>query len=117
MKPLSEGYTITASRVFKLSVTRFRSFLECQYSAAYADEIITAIKANIAQTLPTNPYLAPISERLLNLGIADYRQWLIDDFNLVYYRVDEVNQRVELLALMSAKQSIRKLLFEVNLLI
>ncbi|WP_194756323.1 hypothetical protein [Aliidiomarina indica] len=117
MKPSSEAYSIVASPVFRVSLVRFRSFIEHNYSAALAEGVVTKIKTKIKQQLSANPSIAPISERLLNLGIADYRQWCVDDFNLVFYRVDEVNHQVELLALISAKQSIRKLLFEVNLLL
>lgn len=113
----SELYIVEASRVFKLSTRRFRSFIEHNYSVAIADNVIANIKTKIKEQLPVNPKLGLISERLLSLGVADYRQWLVDDYSLVFYKVDEANQKVELLLLMSTKQSIRKLLFEVNLLI
>ena len=117
MKHSSEFYRVEASSVFKLSTRRFRSFIEHNYSESIADNVITNIKNRIKEQLPINPKIGPISERLLSLGIADYRQWLVDDYNLVFYKVDEANQKVELLLLMSTKQNIRKLLFEVNLLI
>ena len=117
MKHSSEFYVVEASRVFKLSTRRFRSFIEHNYSEAIADKVIANIKHRIKEQLPVGPKIGPISERLLSLGMADYRQWLVDDYNLVFYKVDEANQKVELLLLMSTKQNIRKLLFEVNLLI
>ncbi|KPD20435.1 hypothetical protein [Idiomarina zobellii] len=117
MKHSSEFYRVEASRVFKLSTRRFRSFIEHNYSESIADKVIANIKDRIKEQLPVNPKIGPISERLLSLGVADYRQWLVDDYNLVFYKVDEANQKVELLLLMSTKQNIRKLLFEVNLLI
>lgn len=117
MKHSSELYRVEASRVFKLSIQRFRSFIEQSYSESTADNVIANIKAKIREQLPVNPKVGPISERLLALGVSDYRQWLVDDHNLVFYKVDEANQNVELFLLMSTKQSIRKLLFEINLLI
>lgn len=117
MKHSNEPYSVEASRVFQISLARLRSFLEDKYSASLADETITNIKTKIMQELSINPKIGGISERLLNLGVAGYRQWLVDDYNLVFYSVDEVNRKIKLLAVMSAKQNIRKLLFEVNLLI
>lgn len=116
-KHSTELYTIKASRVFRLSATRFRSFLENKYSASLADNVIADLKTKINEQLSVNPKVGPISDRLLNLGVADYRQWLVDGHNLVFYKVDDANRKVELLLVMSTKQSIRKLLFEVNLLI
>lgn len=117
MKPSTERYTIVASRVFQLSVGRFRSFVEGQHSAAMAANLVSRIKTKISQELTLNPHIAPVSERLLSLGIAEYRQWLVDDHNIVMYRIDEESRCIELLLLMSTKQSIEKLLYEVNLLI
>lgn len=65
------------------------------------------------ENLPNNPYIAPISDRLIDLGIKDYRQGLIDEHNIVFYRVDEENKQIMLLTVMDSRQNIQKLLSEV----
>ncbi|MEO3677675.1 hypothetical protein ABGI61_01485 [Rheinheimera sp. FR7-31] len=55
--------------------------------------------------------MAPICKRLLALGGADYRQWQVDQHNLVFYRVDDAQKRIELLLLMDSRQNQQKLLF------
>tara|TARA_Y100001973_G_C5192238_1_gene331743 strand:- start:1248 stop:1475 length:228 start_codon:yes stop_codon:yes gene_type:complete len=74
------------------------------------------VQHKIAQVLPKHPQVAPINERLLALGVQHYRQWHVDQHNIVFYRINEAKAVVELLLLMDARQSLRKLLFEVNLL-
>ncbi|MEO3865211.1 hypothetical protein [Rheinheimera fenheensis] len=61
--------------------------------------------------LTSQPTLAPICKRLLALGGADYRQWQVDQHNLVFYRVDDAQKRIELLLLMDSRQNQQKLLF------
>ena len=56
------------------------------------------------------------SERLLDLGVQEYRQLTVDEHNIVFYRVDTIRKKVILLAVMDSRQSIGKLLHEVNLL-
>ena len=77
---------------------------------------VASIKASISTTLTVNPYIAPISERLLDLGIKEYRQWPVDQHNILFFKVDEELKQVELLAVMDARQSIEKLLYEIMLL-
>jgi hypothetical protein len=48
---------------------------------------------------------------------TDYRQWQVDQHNLLFYRLDEQNQRIELLLLMDSRQNLQKLLFELMLLV
>ncbi len=109
-------YTIVASPLFKLSQQRLKAFLTAKYGATLAIEALNSIKNQIRQQLPANPELAPISERLQALGIKDYRQWQVDKHNMVFYRVDHQQQQIALLAMMDSRQNIRKLLFELMLL-
>ena len=110
---MSSTYTVVASPLFKLSQQRLAAFLTEKYSATLTQNTLM----NIKQDLATHPTLAPISERLLALGIADYRQWQVDQHNLLFYRLDEQKQRIELLLLMDSRQNLQKLLFELMLLV
>ena len=114
---MSNSYTIVASPLFKLSQQRLAAFLTEKYSANLAQNTLAHMKQRIQQDLTCQPTLAPISERLLALGIADYRQWQVDQHNLMFYRVDGQKQRIELLLLMDSRQNLQKLLFELMLLV
>lgn len=114
---MSNAYTLVASPLFKLSQQRLVAFLTEHYSASLASKTVAYIKQRLSQELPAQPKLAPISERLLALGITEYRQWQVDQHNMVFYRVDEQKQRIELLLLMDSRQNVQKLLFELMLLI
>lgn len=43
-----------------------------------AKATLSNIKHRIKQDSAAQPSLAPVSERLLALGVADYRQWQVD---------------------------------------
>ncbi len=109
-------YKIVATTVFKSSLQRFRYFLENKYSKKLATDTIKRIKKRIHQNLSKNPEIAPISQRLVEMGITQYRQYTIDEHNLVFYRVDEGNKTVVLLAVMDSRQSVPKMLYEVVVL-
>lgn len=113
---MSSGYLIQATPVFKITLQRLSAFLTKKYNAQKANAVIVAIKLQINQILSDNPHSAPVSERLAELGIADYRQLLVDQHNLVFFRVDEDSKLIVLLAIMDSRQSIEKLLFETNIL-
>lgn len=113
---MNNPFQIVASPLFKLSLQRLRAFLTTASGEPLATATLTAIQQQISQQLPTQPALAPISERLLAIGIPDYRQWQLDKHKLLFYRVNEAEQRIELLLMMDSRQSLRKLLFELNLL-
>ena len=109
-------YKVIASDIFKSSVQRFRSFLAYKYGDEFAQQQITLVKQTIQEILPDNSEIAPISSRLLEIGVSDYRQWLIDKHNLIFYKIDKKNNEVHLLALIDSRQNIQKLLFEVMLI-
>ena len=75
------------------------------------------IKQHISEKLSENPYVAPISNRLVELGLSDYRQYIVDKHNLVFYKINEDRKEVVLLAAMDSRQSIQKLLYELTLLV
>ncbi len=108
-------YQIVASPTFKLTLTRLCHFLEKKYSAQKARETKQILKKTLLENLPANPTIAAVSNRLLDLGITNYRQYLIDQHNLVFYRIDERQHKVTLLAVMDNRQSIQKLLQEIVL--
>lgn len=117
-------YKIVASPVFKRSLQRLRAFLSEQFGEKVANSVSENIKLKITEQLTQNPFCGPISERLFQLGLTEYRQLLIDEHNLVFYVVRNADspkdtdneQEVQLLLVMDSRQSIQKLLFEVNLL-
>ena len=109
-------YKIVASPVFKICLRRLVHFLSIKFSAKLALETKQLIKNSILGNLSDNPYIAPISDHLVDLGIKEYRLYLIDQHNIVFYRIDEENRRIILLAVMDNRQSIQKLLSEVVLL-
>ncbi|RUO73270.1 hypothetical protein CWI78_02150 [Idiomarina ramblicola] len=115
--PSNRNYVVVASPVFRLSLQRFKAFLTRKHSQSVALNTVMTIKSRIQERLPVNPEIAPISERLFDLGLTDYRQWLIDEHNLIIYKVNQSDSRVELLLVMDSRQSTRKLLFEMNLLV
>jgi toxin ParE1/3/4 len=106
-------YSIEASPAFKLSLERLMSFLERKYSAELAKTTKKQIKSNIKSTLVQQPFLAPVSPRLLDMGIEVYRLLIIDNHNLVFYKVHEESKTVSLLAVMDSRQSIENLLYEI----
>jgi plasmid stabilization system protein ParE len=87
-----------------------------KYSTAKAKETKQLIKDTLLKKLCKSPDIAPVSQRLLDLGIRDYRQYLIGQNNIVFYRVDDANKKIILLAVMDSRQSIQKLLSEILLL-
>ena len=109
-------YEVIASPTFRLCLNRLVHFLEQKHSTAKVKETKQIIKETLLKNLPKNPDIAPVSQRLLDLGIKEYRQYLIDQHNIVFYRVDDDNKKVILLAVMDSRQSIQKLLSEIILL-
>ena len=109
-------YEIVVSPTFKLCLNRLIQFLEVKYSVEKAHQTKVLLKQSISTQLCKDPYIAPVSGRLIELGITDYRKELIDKHNVVFYRINEKNKQVILLAVMDTRQSIQKLLHEVMLL-
>ncbi len=109
-------YEVVATPAFKLCLDRLICFLETKYSPRKAQLIKSKIKKKLATNLPENPHIAPISNRLIELGIKDFRQYTVDEHNMVFYRINEDKKQLVLLAVMDDRQSIQKLLLEVMLL-
>jgi len=109
-------YDIVASPTFKLCLDRLVHFLTIKHSAKLALETKQTIKRAILQNLTDNPHIAPVSDRLIDLGIKRYRQFQVDKHNVVFYSLDEKNKKIVLLAVMDNRQSIQKLLSEVMIL-
>ncbi len=110
-------YEIVTSPTFKLCLKRLVHFLTVKYSANLSLETKRTIKNSVLKNLPNNPYLAPISDRLIDLGIKDYRQHLIDEHNIVFYRIHEEKKQIVLLVVMDSRQNIQKLLSDLILLL
>ena len=109
-------YDIVATPAFKLSLDRLIHFLETRYSPQKAQKTKSHIKKVLLKNLSQNPHIAPVSGRLIDIGIKDYRQYLVDEHNMVFYRINEPGKRVILLAVMDSRQNIQKLLLDVLLL-
>lgn len=109
-------YSIIVSPTFKLCLNRLTHFLEVKYSLEKAQLTKASIKKAIIDKLANDPFIAPVSARLVELGIKDYRQFMVDEHNIVFFRVNDKSKQLLLLAVMDTRQSIRKLLQEVMLL-
>ena len=110
-------YTVVASEVFKHSLNRLYAFLTKKYGEDVARKQKKGLRNKISNKLRANPHIAPVSDRLLSLGMPEYRQWRIDEHNILYFKINERSNQIELLAVMDSRQSIQKLLFEIMLLI
>jgi toxin ParE1/3/4 len=106
-------YSLEVSPAFKLSLDRLTSFLERKYSPEIARQTKKQIKFKAKSVLSERPFSVPVSPRLLEMGIDSYRQLIVDDHNLVFYRINEEKRVVSLLAVMDSRQSIESLLYEV----
>ena len=113
---MSDTYKVQASVEFKQSLNKLKRFLRRKYGNEFCIQQVASLKSAISNTLTVNPYIVPVSERLLDLGIQEYRQWRVDQHNILFFKVDEDIKQVELLAVMDARQSIEKLLYEIILL-
>lgn len=109
-------YEVVATPTFKLCLDRLIHFLEIKYSLQKVRKTKSHIKEVLAKNLSQNPHLAPVSNRLIDIGIRDYRQYPVDEHNMVFYRINEDKKRVVLIAVMDSRQSIQKLLLDVLLL-
>ena len=109
-------YQVVATPTFKLCLDRLIYFLETKYSPQKAQKTKSNIKKVLVENLSQNPHIAPISNRLMDIGIRDYRQYPVDEHNMVFYRINEDKKRVVLIAVMDNRQSIQKLLLDVLLL-
>ena len=110
-------YRIKVTPVFKLCLKKLNAFLTRKFNQNVASEAKQAIKSKVKSQLSGNPYSAPHSDRLLELGLTEYRQLLVDSHNVVFYRVDESTKTIILLLVIDSRQDLKKLLFEVNLLV
>ena len=110
------SYKVKASPYFKLSVQRLSAFLSRKYSAKHAMNNKKALQEKISKILPGQPYIAPVSSRLVELGISDFRQWVVDEHNIIFYRVADKETEIILLLVMDGRQDIHKLLQELVLL-
>lgn len=112
---MNSSYQIVATPVFRFTLERLCFFLERKFDSKAAQRAKRSIKESIQANLSSNPHSAPISERLAELGLTDYRQYLVDGHNLVFFRIDEQRKKVILIAAMDSRQSIKKLLYDVNI--
>ena len=103
--------------VFKLCLKKLDALLTRKFNQNVASDAKQAIKSKVKSQFSGNPYSAPHSDRLLELGLTEYRQPLVDSHNVVFYRVDESTKTIFLLLVIDSRQYLKKLLFEVNVLV
>ncbi|CAA0078572.1 Uncharacterised protein [Zhongshania aliphaticivorans] len=111
---MSKAFKVIATPTFKITLQKLCAFLNSKYGAEVATAARDLIKLKVA-ALSRNPYSGPVSERLSVLGFNDYRQLLIDQHSLVYYRVDNEENRVVLVVVMDSRQSVAQLLYETTI--
>tara|TARA_R110001599_G_C12049418_1_gene642007 strand:+ start:370 stop:708 length:339 start_codon:yes stop_codon:yes gene_type:complete len=109
------SYELVFSPVFKITLKRLCSFLTRKYSQTLSHETKLFLQKNITEILPHNPCIGPICDRLLDLGVAGYRQLIIDKHNIVIYKVDDERKLITVLLVFDSRQSLEKLLVDVNL--
>ena len=109
-------YEIVATPCFKLCLERLIHFLETKHSPQKAQKAKSHIKKVLTENLSQNPNIARVSDRLVDIGIKEYRQYRVDEHNMVFYRINEYEKQVILLAVMDSRQNIQKLLLDVLLL-
>lgn len=110
-------YSLTFSPVFKFTLKRLDAFLSRKYSSDLAQTTRQEIRNDLLNVLPENPFIGPVCDRLIELGVTGYRQWLVGKHNTVIYRVDEDAAKIIVLLVFDNRQSIRKLLSEINLIL
>lgn len=110
-------YTLVFSPAFKHTLRRLDSFITRKYSLSLARKTRQQIKNEISIALPSHPYIGPVCERLIDLGVAGYRQLLVGKHNTVIYRVDESAKTIIVLLVFDNRQSIQKLLSEISLVL
>tara|TARA_R110001592_G_scaffold62252_1_gene190360 strand:+ start:2345 stop:2683 length:339 start_codon:yes stop_codon:yes gene_type:complete len=110
-------YQLVFSPVFKITLKRLCSFLTRKYSQDLASKTKLVIQKGIEEKLIIDPFIGPECDRLIDLGVGGYRQLLIGKHNLVIYKVDQDNKKVIIFLVFDSRQSIGKLLSDVNLAI
>ena len=110
-------YKLVFSPVFKISLRRLKSFLLRKFSKKVSQAAQAKIRAAIEDTLASNPFLGSECDRLLDLGVVGYQQWVIDKHNTVIYRIDEQRKELVILLVFDSRQSLQKLLTDVNLIL
>ncbi len=111
------SYQLIFTPVFKVTLRRLCHFLTRKYSEKLAIKTKVAIRKGIEEKLLGDPYVGPVCDRLLDLGVAGYRQLIVDKHNIVIYRVDTEREKIIVLLVFDSRQSIEKLLSDVNLII
>ena len=113
---MSKAFQVVATPVFKTTLKKLSMFLTRKHSEAVAEEAKTLIKQKVV-ALNEHPFSSPVSDRLSALGFMDYRQMQVGQHNLVFYRVNERENKVILIAVMDSRQSIEQLLYETMLIL
>lgn len=85
------SYELAFSPVFKITLKRLCSFLTRKYSQKLSHETKLFLQKNITEILPHNSCSGPICDRLLDLGVAGYRQLIIDKNNIVIYKLAKLS--------------------------
>ena len=111
---MSDPYEVVASPVFHTSLKKLCAFLRRKHDERVAEQTRDTIQRRVVE-LSNDPYLAPVSDRLVALGLIEYRQLLVDQHNLIFYRVDNQERKVILITAIDSRQSIEQLLYEVNI--
>ena len=100
------SYKLVFSPVFKITLKRLCNFLSRKFSRALAKETKLSIQKELIERLPENPLIGPVCDRLLDLGVAGYRQLMIDEHNIVIYRVDDEKEQISILLVFDSRQSL-----------
>ncbi|MEP3351642.1 MAG: type II toxin-antitoxin system RelE/ParE family toxin [Marinomonas sp.] len=113
---MSKPFQVVATPAFKTTLKKLSTFLTRKHNTVVADEAKKLIKQKVL-ALSDQPFSSPVSDRLSALGFMNYRQMQVGQHNLVFYRVDEQEEKVVLIIVMDSRQSIEQLLYEIMLVL
>ena len=110
------AYQLKFSPAIKICLQRLMSFLQIKYSTEVAISARDQIKQRVT-VLAEQPEIGPICQRLLDLGVAGYRELLIDEHDLLIYKVDSEAGVISVLLVFDTRQSLQKLLTDIQLVL
>lgn len=106
-------FQVVYTPVFKKTLSRLWYFLSHNYSEELANDVREQIRKSINKKLAINPFLGSVSERLMSIGIKQYRQFLVAEHNLIFYKVEK--DKLVILAVMDTRQNISDVLYNAML--
>lgn len=106
-------FQVIYTPVFKSTLSRLCYFLSHNYSEELANNVREQIRNSINKKLAINRFLGAVSERLMSIGIKEYRQFMVAEHNLIFYKIEK--DKLVILAVMDTRQNISDVLYNAML--